>query len=594
MGSLFSMVLCTALGVSVIAAVILLARRLFRQKPNAHAHRNSAYRTITVAFFAIALIYAMAITDSPYLGGLIETALGSAAESGTAATAPTEVDLLRPGKVLRLGDWVYYSPEYTLLYRMKADGSNNEMIFNADWGLIRSNGIHNLAQCGDYLLFTHAAYIYKMDLHTLETTALVKSANESACFAFAVNGNTIYFVETGTGFESEESGYINGLYQIDINGTSPQQITTWPHGFFWQIQLYNDEVYVSQQHGPFYRVNLDGSNVRRIPNSLDADVADFIVYEDHIYGRSLSGILFISDVNGGHCIPISQECSSFIIADGMMMYSETSGGIFMCDLDGENQKAVSQSFADIWASRENKMLINDREKGPLLQDITILGDKASMKKIGDAWAGSTVASVTSVDEFLAATENDEIETIQVDSSITLEGSYALYSSNIKLYPSKNKHTLIIDKGAVLTVNDLNFMLSGCNVIIHGELVVAGRIMSYEVAEFTGDGKITCIGRGMIECLIRQTRPTTQELNTILSQNSPYTSIVLNLPVGNEPELVITEDLEIPKGKTLRIVNHFLTVPQGITLTNNGILILPKLKVEGKYEGSGILDEQVKK
>lgn len=108
MRSFFSMVLCTTLGVSVIAAVIILARRLFRQRSN--VHRKSAFRTMAIAFLAIALLYTMVITDSPYLGGLVETALGNAAESGTAATAPTEVDRLRPGKVLRLGDWVYYSP----------------------------------------------------------------------------------------------------------------------------------------------------------------------------------------------------------------------------------------------------------------------------------------------------------------------------------------------------------------------------------------------------------------------------------------------------------------------------------------------------
>ncbi|MEA5016367.1 MAG: DUF5050 domain-containing protein [Candidatus Limiplasma sp.] len=539
------------------------------------------------------MICAMAVTDSPYLGGLAETALGSAAESGAAATAPTEAELLPPDKVLEIGGWVYYASEYTL-YRMKADGSDQETLFKADWGVIRSNGIHSLAQCGDYLLFTHAAYIYKMDLNTLETTALVQSANESAGFLFAVNGNSVYFVETESGFMGAESGYIDGLYQTDINGTNPRQITPLPLGFFWRMQLYGEEIYLSQQHGPLYRIPLDGSKASPVPNSLGIHASDFVVYEDYIFGRTPYGTLFRSDGNGDHCILISQECASFIIAGGKVMYSESSGGIFLCDLDGGNQKAVFQGFADIWASRGNQMLINIKEGGPQLREITVLGDKADMAKMGGAWAGSTVASVTSAEEFIAAVGNDQIETIQIASSITLDGPYGLYSSDKKLLPSRNKHTLTINEGASLTVNDLNFMLSGCQVIVHGELIVAGRIMSYEVAPFSGDGTITYRDRGMIECLIRETKPTTQELNALLSQDSPYTDIFLNLSVGNEPELVLTEDLEIPKGKTLRIVGHILTVPQGVTLTNNGTLLLPELNVEGKYEGGGALSEQGKR
>ena len=110
MRSFFSMVLSMGLGVSVIATVFMLARRLFRQRPNAHAHKNPAFRMTAASFLAVAMICAMALTDSPYLGGLAETALGSAANIAEAAE-PTVADLLRPDKALRIGDWVYYAPE---------------------------------------------------------------------------------------------------------------------------------------------------------------------------------------------------------------------------------------------------------------------------------------------------------------------------------------------------------------------------------------------------------------------------------------------------------------------------------------------------
>ena len=567
MRSFFSMALSAGLVVSVTAAVFMLARRLFRQRPNAHAPQTPAFRMIAASLLAVAVLCAMVIPDSPYLGCLAETALGSAAESGVAATAPTEADLLPPGKVLRIGDWIYYAPAYTL-YRMKADGSDHETLFEIKATRLYNNGAHHLVQCGDYLLFTHAAYIYKMDLNTLETTELLKA--ENTLFTFAVSGHTVYFI----GIEGD---YQDGVYQIDIDGTGLKQIASSIRGWHCQMQLYKDQIYVSQDNGNLRRVNLGDSSVREIPNSLDINVVDFIVYEDHIFGRSAIGILFRSDLQGGHCIPISEDCSSFTIAGGKMIYSEKSGGIFLCDLDGGNQKVVYQSFADIWGVRENKMLITSAEEGPQLKEIAILGDKGSMPKIGNAWAGSTVARVASADEFNAAVVSEHIETIQVTSSITLKGRYQCTAA-------RNKHALIIDQGAALTIEASNFLLTGCNVITHGELIVTGSILSQEEILFTGDGKISCIGRGAIECVFPEAMPTTQALNRLLSQNSPYTYVCLISSKRDEPELVLTEDLEISKGKTLKIFDYLLTVPKGVTLTNNGTLSVLRLNVEGTYEG----------
>ncbi len=560
----FSMVLSTGLGVSVIATVFMLARRLLRQRPNAPDHKNPAFRMIAASFFAAAVICAMVLTDLPYLGGLAETALSSAAKDAE-AVEPTVADLLRPDKVLRIGGWIYYAPEYTL-YRMKADGSDHETLFEIKATRLYDDGAHHLVQCGDYLLFTHGACIYKTDLNTLETTELLKA--EKTLFTFAVSGNTIYFV----GIEGE---YQDGVYQIDIDGTGPKQIASSIRGWHCQIQLYKEQLYVSQYDGNLCRVNLDDSSVREISNSLDMNVVDFMVYEDHIFGRSASRILFRSDLNGENCIPISEDCSSFTIAYGKIIYSEKSGGIFMCDPDGGNQKVIYQSFADIWGVRENKMLITSTEEGPQLKEIAILGDKASMTKIGDAWAGSTVARVASVDEFNAAVISKHIETIQVTSSMTLKGPY-------KCTAARNKHTLIIDKGAALTIEASNFLLTGCNVINHGELIVTGSIISQKEIMFTGDGKIS--GCGAIKCVFPDTMPTTQVLNRLLSQDSPYTYVCLISSKRDEPELVLTEDLGISKGKTLKIFDYILTVPKGITLTNNGTLSVLRLNVEGNYEG----------
>ena len=102
--------------------------------------------------------------------------------------------------------------------------------------------------------------------------------------------------------------------------------------------------------------------------------------------------------------------------------------------------------------------------------------------------------------------------------------------------------------------------------------------------FTGDGKISCSGRGAIECVFPDTMPATQVLNRLLSQDSPYTYVCLISSKRDEPELVLTEDLEISQGKTLKIFDYILTVPKGITLTNNGILSVLRLNIEGNYEG----------
>lgn len=102
-----------------------------------------------------------------------------------------------------------------------------------------------------------------------------------------------------------------------------------------------------------------------------------------------------------------------------------------------------------------------------------------------------------------------------------------------------------------------------------------------------NGKISCRNGGSIRLTYRAA-PTVEMLKKLLSTDSPYTDIYIDLPGLDEPKLVLTEDLEIAQGKTLSITKgdqqHVLVVPKGITLTNNGTLALLGLKVEGHYEG----------
>ncbi len=571
---------------------------------NVLCYKKPAFMVMFVAVLVVAMLSAMLFTDSMRFD-LLGKATSASAET-TIRIDPSEftaADLLPPGKVARIGDWIYCIPAdnpyyeeifnaYShTVYKMRADGSDNEALFIADGGsgMHGNDGVHGLTQCGDYLLFTHASSIYKMDVNTLNTAVLVQAQNEETSFSFAADGRTVYFCGI-----NKYADYTGGIYVIDIDGANPKQITFLPNDYFAQLQICNKRVYAINQFGKLSCFYLDGSNAEPLPLPLSGNVRDFIVYEKQVVGRSLEGTLFRIDLDGNSAIALANACSAYIIADGKIIYSQApfdGNGIFMCDMDGTNQKRIYEGQAKIIGGRDGKISIYSTVGGYQLH--RIVGGKESKAGTVGTWPEATVAFVYSADEFMAAMQDKRIETIQIASSMALPDSYYIDGS-------AGKHTLIISEDAVLTIPcscfdaeclcfdrwcfDLVFV--DCTIINNGELIVAGCVMCSGGA-FTGNGKISCMNGGSIR-FTSYTAPTIGMLQKLLSADSPYTDIYIDLPDFDEPKLVLTEDLEIAQGKTLSITKgdhkHVLVVPKDITLTNNGTLSLLGLKVDGNYEG----------
>lgn len=517
------------------------------------------------------------LTDSGSTNSIEDSSVPETA-SNTGIKEETE-NLSLSERIFRIDDWVYYA-ENDKVYRTKGILYFGEEVFAANIGQLRPPGIRHLTKCGDYLLFTHAAYIYKMNIYTLETEVLVESENELTCFDYAINDKTIYFV----GIDGD-GDYQDGIYRIGINDVDPQMITTGVRGSFWGIQIYKNKIYVSVQNIGLFSVSFDGSNEQKIPDVLENKIGDFLIYGNHILWRT-DGKLYVSDIGGNYRIPISNYCTGYIVKDGRIIYSETAtnaSGIFMSDIDGKNQKTIFNGIASVEGSLDNAVYI--RKDGIyLLHYINILSEKPPTEIPLDSSFDFETARVSSKVEFTEALANSDVKVISIISDIHLSDISAGYT----LYAKMNTSTLIIEENVVFKISSYNFFVQDCNIVVNGKLEIAGKILTYGEIEFSGDGEIDTGSNGVIVCLI-QYNPNATAINRLLSIDSFYTEVhILDLMKSSYS---LDEDIEISSGKTLNVggfgSDFTLIVPQNITLTNHGNLQLNSPpRIEGNYRGGG--------
>ncbi len=234
----------------------------------------------------------------------------------------------------QIDGWVFFS-YFETIYRMDLDRQNRTELFEANLGFLRGGGANNLMQCGEYLVFTQGSYIYKMDINTLETEVLLEAQNAETCFSFDVKNDDIYFV--GTNIEAD---FQDGVYKMNIRGGTPQRIYA-QNGSFWNLQIYQDQIYYSAQNEGVYRIDMDGSNQTHII-TLVGEPGEFVVTDDYIFFRDSA--LTRYDLDGKNRITFTDSCYSFFVMNGWVIYSgeENAGecGIYKMRADKTGQEQI--------------------------------------------------------------------------------------------------------------------------------------------------------------------------------------------------------------------------------------------------------------
>ena len=275
---------------------------------------------------------------------------------------PIDINGLIPAnnKIYSLYGQTYFG-SWEDLYRINISGNEMEFehIFRANYGYLRGNGINNLMQCGDYLVFTQGSYIYKMHRATSEVTVLVSAENKNTCFAFDVKDDTIYFI--GNDFNG---GFTDDIYKIHISGSQPSRLNAVNADQMpFAIKIYSDWIFYMTEKG-IYRIKIGEADIENILSTgFNYLGAGLVVSDGYIYYMvntwSLDCVLYRMDINGGNRIELTQMCSDFIVIDDWIFYSEVERipqddyytyhgkNIMRMRTDGTQREMIYEGLADI-------------------------------------------------------------------------------------------------------------------------------------------------------------------------------------------------------------------------------------------------------
>lgn len=254
------------------------------------------------------------------------------------------------GQICQIGEWVYFVNVIDIT-RIGIKGWPYENLYTTAYG----SQAHNLKKCENYLVFTQANYIYKMDLTTLETEILFKAEKNEPWFEFAVQDDDIYFVST-------IGSYTDGIYKININSNEPERILKGAKtDSFRHIQISNNQIYYDIALKGLYRVDLDGTNKKRIIKTNPSSLKDFMVTTKYIFYVTHMYSLKRADIDGknktklvDHCFSVTITADYIIYANFLIKKKEFSiTDIYKIPIDGKESERLYEGVVNILGSSGN-------------------------------------------------------------------------------------------------------------------------------------------------------------------------------------------------------------------------------------------------
>lgn len=259
----------------------------------------------------------------------------------------TGANLYNYGYAVEDNNYIFYAipdknAEYMDIYRMKKDGTNNELICDKDWNVASLNIV------GDWLYFI--GYEKESDESTSSETTVAK------IYKMRTNGKDIKELTSDVTTQSyqitvikNEIYYINDEYQIckiSTNGGESSLVSEDKNGF---VTIDNGWIYYADYDTDNYvmkKMKLDGSEKTEITGEVMYDIN---IVKNDIYYANSEGLFCKVSVNGGEVTKLSENAVfNLNVSDNYAYYMRYENpdsedyvvGLYRVKLDGTGEEKI--------------------------------------------------------------------------------------------------------------------------------------------------------------------------------------------------------------------------------------------------------------
>ena len=373
----------------------------------------------------------------------------------------TNNNLANGGYYAYSNGWVYCS-QNSGLYKMKPDGSSKT--------LITDEYCTNINVVDEWIYYISKEKITKIKTNGTQKTVLNWTDRAERCLV--ISNNIVYYIDIW-----------GGLFKINLDGTNPKRIGD-INTYFFQVD--GDWIYYNQEitpsgigSGNIYRIKTDGTQQSKL---VDCNTSDFnvcngwIYYENHEYHNT--GIFKVKiDGSEKQCIINEEDVYNFTIVNNNIVFFKyydlfskpIQGDIYMTDLNGGNRIFVKQFTGSpfyLGAAEQSVYCTLAKGVGDYVYDII---DLASVKSADNKLI--EVSNININPNSVSLAEGEEVSlSLNITPSNATDKSVVWESSNNKVAAVDNGKVVAYKAGtAIITAKSSNGLVGKCTVTVQGTL-----------------------------------------------------------------------------------------------------------------------------
>lgn len=355
--------------------------------------------------------------------------------------------------------WVYCS-QNSGLYKIRPDGSSKI--------LITDGYCTNINVIDEWIYYISNEKITKIKTDGTQKTVLDWADRAERCLV--ISNNIVYYIDIW-----------GGLFKINLDGTNPKRIGS-INTYFFQVD--GDWIYYNQEitpsgigSGNIYRIKTDGTQQSKL---VDCNTSDFnvyngwIYYENHEYQNT--GIFKVKiDGSEKQCIINEANIYNFTIANNNIVYFKyydlftkpTQGDIYITDLNGKNGLFVKQftgSPFNLGVAERSIYYTLAKDIGDYVYEII---DLASLKPADNK--PIEVSSININPNAISLTEGEE-------ASLSVDITPNNADDKSVIWESSNNNVAVVDNGkivaqkegiSIITAKSSNGLIGKCTVTVQG-------------------------------------------------------------------------------------------------------------------------------
>lgn len=357
------------------------------------------------------------------------------------------------------GDWTYFSsPLDKKLYKIKNDGSGRTKLSD--------DNAFSINVIGDYVYYINEAddYIYKIKS---DGTLRTKLYPQNHYDKMITDGNKIYLQK------------YDGIYSINMDASDPQKVVEANSNSIIRGSMALVGNYIIYSDNGIYAATLDGS----YKVSLLNDDTDFITDGRYLFFQvGSTDAVHRFDMETGEQKDLNIASDRLISVFNDRLYYSKSDGIYECDINGLNDKKISNIQSYVMYAAQTGLYIEDQYNTQKIykcgfdgENLTEFGGETRLKYTplesviipqGTAYSLPKTIMVTMIDggikEISVQWDNNQINT-------SVLGTYT-YEGTLDGYPDKASLELIISPGEVYG-NDINNKSNNCFVAKYGDWII---------------------------------------------------------------------------------------------------------------------------